>query len=458
MTNTIKKILLIDFDEKQQKDFEQILSDFEIINIPFSDDFEKDIRSNSPASLILNTKTCHREEGCINVLNSISGEMKIPVFYIANTFKNDEFLDMIQKGACNIITAPVLKKNFLQRLETFSSCYSDCSSEYTDSLQIKVLHKGVPRDLEINPKNLNILINSLLCNLENQVEFSKANLKIKNSLIREKEKNGNLTEEEIETEKLLWDAYENDHFALFYQPVISLTSDKLFGFEALIRINHPERGIINPGEFIDVAEKSEIIYPLGLWIVETACKQISEWKEKFILDTHLKINTNLSSRQFLHEGLAEDILKITDRYNIKHQDMGFELTESTFMEDMEKANLALLQLKSKDFHIYMDDFGTGYSSLSYLTHFPMNILKIDQSFVKWMHIDEQSETIVKSIISLAHNLGLKVVAEGTDDEEHIEILKTFNCDYAQGYFYAKPMPPGEAEDYILKHFALKQAM
>ena len=125
------------------------------------------------------------------------------------------------------------------------------------------------------------------------------------------------------------------------------------------------------------------------------------------------------------------------------------------MEDMESANIALLELRSKKFALYMDDFGTGYSSLSYLMHFPVNVIKIDQSFVKWMHIDEQSETLVKSLVALAHNLGLKVVAEGTDDESHIEILKNCGCDYAQGYYFAKPLPADEAARFISDHFKEK---
>ena len=125
------------------------------------------------------------------------------------------------------------------------------------------------------------------------------------------------------------------------------------------------------------------------------------------------------------------------------------------MEDMEAANMALLELKSRKYSIYMDDFGTGYSSLSYLMHFPVNVVKIDQSFVKWMHIDEQSEILVRSIVTLAINLGLKVVAEGTEEESQVELLKACGCHYAQGYYYSKPVPPEEAEGIISKHFREK---
>jgi EAL domain-containing protein (putative c-di-GMP-specific phosphodiesterase class I) len=234
--------------------------------------------------------------------------------------------------------------------------------------------------------------------------------------------------------------------------VILLETGRPSGFESLIRIEHPEKGLIPPGDFITVAENSAIIFPLGLWIIEEVCRQIEYWKTKFILDTPLRININLSARQFIHPQLTSHIFEIIDKYSIDFHDIGFELTESAFMEDMESANISLLELRSKKFTLYMDDFGTGYSSLSYLMHFPVDIIKIDQSFVKWMHIDEQSETLVKSLVSLAHNLGLKVVAEGVDDESHIEILKECGCDYGQGYLFSKPLPSDKADNFLSQFF------
>jgi EAL domain-containing protein (putative c-di-GMP-specific phosphodiesterase class I) len=258
-----------------------------------------------------------------------------------------------------------------------------------------------------------------------------------------------------EVENKLWDALENNYYRLFYQPVISLETEKLSGFEALIRLIHPQEGVFTPDVFIPIAEKSAIIFPLGLWIIEEACRQSAAWREKFDLDTPLRININLSAKQFIHPQLSSHIFEITEKHGITENEIAFELTESAFMEDMEAANMALLELRSRKFKIYMDDFGTGYSSLSYLMHFPVNVIKIDQSFVKWMHIDEQSEILVKSIVALAINLGLKVVAEGTEDETQIEILKTCGCHYAQGYFYSRPLPPDEAETFISKFFPKK---
>jgi len=137
-------------------------------------------------------------------------------------------------------------------------------------------------------------------------------------------------------------------------------------------------------------------------------------------------------------------MDITKSYNMDPENIIFEITESAFMEDMESANIILLTLKSKKFTLYLDDFGTGYSSLTYLLHFPVDTLKIDKSFVEWMHIDEQSEEIVRSVISLAHNLKMKVVAEGVETEEHLSMIREFKCDYGQGYFFDKPLNSEDA--------------
>ena len=281
------------------------------------------------------------------------------------------------------------------------------------------------------------------------------NLEFEKSSDHYKEIHSERINEHRAIENKLWEAYENGYFRLFYQPVISIESGKLAGFEALIRIIHPVDGLIPPDVFISIAETSAIIFPLGLWIIEEACRQIQLWKTMFILDTPLRINVNLSAKQFIHPDLTKHIFEITEQYGIDENDIAFELTESAFMEDMESANIALLELRSRKFALYMDDFGTGYSSLSYLMHFPVNVIKIDQSFVKWMHIDEQSETLVRSLVALAHNLNLKVVAEGTDDASHIEILKNCGCDYAQGYYFAKPLPAEEAGKFISDHFKKK---
>jgi EAL domain-containing protein (putative c-di-GMP-specific phosphodiesterase class I) len=381
-------------------------------------------------------------ENQVSLLKAISDSFETPLGVIINRSSEDPYFFLLKNRISNIITSPLNKQQFLSYVDKFiSPAYSGNLYENGNTI--------------INDKTCSDSENFLISNLVTQNRMLKNHLKkIKPEDKLEKVHFERVNEHRL-VENRLWEAYENDYFKLFYQPVISLESGKLSGFEALIRIIHPEEGLILPDKFIAVAENSAIIFPLGLWIIEESCRQINIWKNRFILDTPLHININLSAKQFLHPDLTHHIFEITERLDINENDIAFELTESAFMEDMESANIALLELRARKFALYMDDFGTGYSSLSYLMHFPVNVIKIDQSFVKWMHIDEQSETLVKSLVALAHNLGLKVVAEGTDDESHIEILKECGCDYAQGYYYAKPLPAEEADRFVSDHFETK---
>lgn len=438
------KILFCGINEKFKDVIKNHLRDipfaFEFCNL--SDTEDAIIKFHPDIIITALTSSLSDYERQVFQLRKISLSSGVPFAVIINRSKNEPYHFLISNQITNIITSPVNKKDFISYINKFLSI-----EDQDDSID--------PENHSTLKNSCNDAENSLISNLVTQNRMLKDYLK--NNLppdefkkIHFEKVNGHRA---VETK--LWDAYDNGYFRLFYQPVMSLDTGKLAGFEALIRIIHPEDGLIPPCDFIDVAENSAIIFPLGLWIIEEACRQINEWKNIFLLDTPLRINVNLSAKQFIHPELTSHIFEITERLEIGENDIAFELTESAFMEDMESANIALLELRSKKFALYMDDFGTGYSSLSYLMHFPVNVIKIDQSFVKWMHIDEQSETLVKSLVALAHNLGLKVVAEGTDDESHIEILKNCGCDYAQGYYYAKPLPAEDAARFISDHFKEK---
>jgi EAL domain-containing protein (putative c-di-GMP-specific phosphodiesterase class I) len=252
---------------------------------------------------------------------------------------------------------------------------------------------------------------------------------------------------DIETYK---NALANKEFELWYQPIVETKNGLVSGFESLIRWRKPESGeIIPPSKFIPVIENNDFIIPFTFWIVEEACNQIKKWQGKFGKDRPFIISVNLSAKQFTSETYVERIVDIIDSLGIDPTSLALEITESAFMEDMRKANLMLLTLRSKHIKIYLDDFGMGYSSLSYLLHFPVDTLKIDMSFVKWMHVDEQSEAIVRAISSLAHSLKMTVVAEGVEIKEHSDILKEIGCDYMQGYFYSKPLCSKDAEDFLM---------
>ena len=242
---------------------------------------------------------------------------------------------------------------------------------------------------------------------------------------------------------------------MYYQPIISLENEKLSGFESLIRWQHPVRGLLPPDSFIPVVERSPLIIPLGFWIIEETTRQLSEWNRLFPSADHLRITINLSARQFLSTELSSKIIDYVESHGLDPSKIGFEITESSFMEDRDTANTTLLTLKGHNFPLYLDDFGTGYSSLSYLLSFPVNVLKIDKSFVEWMHIDEQSSEIVKSVTALAHNMKMQVVAEGIESQEHCSMAKDFGCDYLQGYFFSRPIPSGEAAEFIRNNYDKK---
>jgi len=437
MNDKIIKILFSEINGKNEEEIKKHLDDTEYLPefCDFKDtedfiiNFHPDILITAIDSPLSDYKTR------ITQLKAISEASKKPFAVIVNRSEKDPYLFLINTGITKIITSPINKNDFQNYIRRYL-CIEEPDDSSSDILN-------------------NDAKNSLISNLVVQNRMFKGHLKKVKASGKIDEIHTKKINEHRAVEKKLWEAYENGYFRLYYQPVILIESGKLAGFEALIRIIHPVDGLISPDAFISVAESSAIIFPLGLWIIEEACRQIEIWKNLFLLDTPLRINVNLSAKQFIHPDLTKHIFEITEKYNIDEQDIAFELTESAFMEDMESANIALLELRSRKFALYMDDFGTGYSSLSYLMHFPVNVIKIDQSFVKWMHIDEQSETLVRSLVALAHNLDLKVVAEGTDDESHIKILKNCGCDYAQGYYFAKPLPAEEAGRFISDHFQKK---
>ena len=247
-------------------------------------------------------------------------------------------------------------------------------------------------------------------------------------------------------------ALDDGEFELWFQPIIEQRTGRLSGFESLVRWKDADTGkIVFPDHFIPTIESDDIVVPFGFWIMEQACRQMKAWDEQFHCDPPLRVGVNLSARQFTCGVLVEKMVEIIRRYGIDSRFVALEITESAFLDDMETANLMLLKLRAEKIKIYLDDFGTGFSSLSYLLHFPVDVIKIDKSFVKWMHVDEQSEEIVKSVIDLAHNLKMQVVAEGVEEEEPLAKLAEYGCDYIQGYYYSKPLCAADASAFVAAH-------
>jgi diguanylate cyclase (GGDEF)-like protein/PAS domain S-box-containing protein len=248
----------------------------------------------------------------------------------------------------------------------------------------------------------------------------------------------------LETD-LRW-AVERREFNLVYQPIVSLRTSAVVGFEALVRWAHPKRGIVSPAEFIAVAEETGMIIPIGRWVLREACEQMQRWSKQIdprALPSMPTISVNLSSKQFLHPGLPEEIRELLEETGLEPTRLKLEITESVLMENPETAAALLRELRARGIQLSIDDFGTGYSSLSYLLKFPIDTLKIDRTFVSGMADDapEAAENLelVRTIVTLARNLGMDVVAEGVESEGQRIRLDALGCQYAQGYLFSRPV-------------------
>jgi diguanylate cyclase (GGDEF)-like protein/PAS domain S-box-containing protein len=245
----------------------------------------------------------------------------------------------------------------------------------------------------------------------------------------------------LELENDLRNALQRNQLSVFYQPIVSLSDGAVVAFEALVRWNHPERGMISPDIFVPIAEETGIVVSIGYWILEEACRQMAEWIPALPADRLVSVHVNLSGRQFRQPDLVDQVRTIMARTGIEPKRLGLEITESVVMENAASAAERLEQLRSLDIQLQIDDFGTGYSSLRYLHRFPIDTLKIDRSFVRTMLSDDQNVEIVRSIVALAHELGLRVIAEGVETTEHLAKLRELGCEQAQGYFFCEAVPP-----------------
>jgi diguanylate cyclase (GGDEF)-like protein/PAS domain S-box-containing protein len=245
-------------------------------------------------------------------------------------------------------------------------------------------------------------------------------------------------------------ALEHGEFHNVYQPIVSLAAGQIVGFEALLRWQHPTRGLLGPEEFIRVAEETGLIRDLGWWNLREACRQMTNWRTDYRAYSQLTMSVNLSPKQFLQPNLAEDIGSLLRELNLPPQALKLELTESTVMGDPSAAIEMLQQIKSLGISLAIDDFGTGYSSLSYLHRFPLDTLKIDRSFISSIGNGQDTE-IARTILPMALNLHLDVVAEGVETIEQLVLLKKLQCKYGQGYYFSKPLSAEEAGSLLAEH-------
>jgi diguanylate cyclase (GGDEF)-like protein len=256
--------------------------------------------------------------------------------------------------------------------------------------------------------------------------------------------------ERLELEHDLRRAVERNEFVVRYQPNVSLATGKIIGFEALARWDHPERGLLAPDEFVPLAEETGLIVPIGETVLEEACRRAKDWQEQRASGKPA-VCVNLSARQFWEPGLADILSRILDETGLDPHYLFLEVTESTAMSDAPATAATLEVLQDLGVRAILDDFGTGYSSLSYLERLPVDYVKIDRSFVGGLGKEPGAAVLASGVISLAHALGLKVIAEGVETEEQLERLREMGCDLAQGFYFAKPLSGEEAAALLETH-------
>jgi len=244
----------------------------------------------------------------------------------------------------------------------------------------------------------------------------------------------------LEVERELRHALERDELVLHYQPLVALGSGEITGLEALVRWRHPERGLLDPRDFVPVAEDSGLIEPIGRWVQESACRQVLEWHEQRPDQRPLDLSVNLSARQVAHRDLAHSVAEILTRTGLDPAHLRLEITESVLVEESATAIATLEALRKIGVGLVLDDFGTGYSSLAYLNRFPIDALKIDRSFVDALGVEQERTAIVEAIVGMARALSLDVIAEGVENEAQLSELRRLGCDYAQGHLFSRALP------------------
>jgi EAL domain-containing protein (putative c-di-GMP-specific phosphodiesterase class I) len=245
--------------------------------------------------------------------------------------------------------------------------------------------------------------------------------------------------ERLTMEADLRSAIENGELRLHYQPQIDLSTHQILGAEALIRWQHPKLGLLSPAKFIPMAEDTDLIFPLGEWSIREACRQLISWQQTGL--TGLRVSVNVSPNQFHQKNFVETVAQILAETGIDPRTLQLEITETSLIRSADHVVTRLAELKEMGLMVAIDDFGVGYSSLGYLKQLPIDMLKIDRSFVSEVSSDPDDAALVMAIITLAHNLRLKVLAEGVETEDQLRFLRLLRCDEGQGYLFGKAQPP-----------------
>lgn len=265
-----------------------------------------------------------------------------------------------------------------------------------------------------------------------------------------------MTLESLKMQNDLSHAILNNELVLYYQPIMSAGKEKLTGFEALVRWRHPVRGMVGPNLFIPLAEETDLILPMGRFVIQEACRQLKEWHDLVPGAEKLTMNVNISTKQFMDGELTNFIIKTLEDNKLAPEYLNLEITESLIIKNAKSVISKLSVLKNHGIKVVLDDFGTGYSSLSYIQDFQIDSIKIDRSFINDMDREGGSVEIVKMILALCRNLGLGVVAEGVERDTQLNILKELKCEKIQGFYFSKPVDRNKATDLIKAEFTISE--
>jgi EAL domain-containing protein (putative c-di-GMP-specific phosphodiesterase class I) len=257
----------------------------------------------------------------------------------------------------------------------------------------------------------------------------------------------------LHNENAIRKAIAKDEFRVFFQPEISLQDDQIIGLEALVRWQHPERGLLAPGEFIPLAEETGLIVPLGSWVMRQACRRVTHWQQerKRAGEQPLLLRVNVSARQLANESFLDTVADVIAETSLDPAWLCLEVTESMLIEDPEASARTLTELKQLGVKIAIDDFGTGYSSLEYLRRLPVDCVKVDRSFVRGLPDNDEDVAIVRAVVALARALKLSVTGEGVETDAQLAGLKAAGCDTAQGFLFSRPQPPEALEHVFAPH-------